>query len=71
MKHWSKRQIKGQCLNGFYHQNVIFFIGGICETLECNADASQGLWHSEKERQEERKRREGEKRPENTAPYFA
>lgn len=28
-----------------------FNIGGFCETLECNADAIQGLWHSEKGRQ--------------------
>lgn len=28
-----------------------FYIGGFCETLECNADAFQGLWHSEKERE--------------------
>lgn len=24
-KYWSKRQIKGQCLNQFSHQNVDFF----------------------------------------------
>ena len=30
-----------------------FYVGGFCETLECNADAFQGLWHSEKEKETE------------------
>lgn len=52
-KYWSRCQIKGQSLHVFNH-HVSFFcnIGGFCEKLECNADAFQGLWHSEKERVE-------------------
>lgn len=44
------------------------YIGGKCETLECNADAFQELWHSEKERDRD-KARESE-RDLRTWPLF-
>lgn len=53
MEYSSKHQIKGRCLNEFYHQHVGFIYWWNCDTLACNADAFRGLWHSEKEKDRE------------------